>query len=242
MDEAVYQRMAEVQATHWWYAGRRRILDSVISGLGLPQNALILEAGCGTGANLEILKKYGQVEGFEPFDFAAAKAAELSGCTVKSGLLPDGIPFNGPYDLIGAFDVIEHVEPDLESLKALLKITKQGGYGIFTVPAFPFLWSRHDEVNHHFRRYRRHQFQTLLEQAGYQVELISYYNFFLFPAVVAVRAMKKLLRIKDTPDEALPKLPSLNTALKTLFSAERILLKAGSLPFGVSIIAVGRKP
>lgn len=241
MDEAVYQRMAEVQATHWWYEGRRRILSSVISLLKLPQNARILEAGCGTGANLEILKKFGKVEGFEPFDFAAVRAMEVSGCTVKSGLLPDGIPFEGPYDLIGAFDVIEHVQPDLESLKALYAITKQGGYGVFTVPAFPFLWSRHDEINHHFRRYRRDEFKVLLERAGYKVELISYYNFFLFPVVVAVRAVKKLFKIKDTPDEALPKLPGLNVALRTLFAFERWLLRYVSLPFGVSIIAVGRK-
>lgn len=241
MDEAVYQRMAEVQSTHWWYEGRRHILGSVISRLQLPKNARILEAGCGTGANLALLKTYGQVEGFEPFDFAVSKAAEVSGCVVKSGLLPKGIPFEGPYDLIGAFDVIEHVEPDLDSLKSLVSITKQGGYGVFTVPAFPFLWSRHDEVNHHFRRYRRDEFKTLLEQAGYQVELISYYNFFLFPAVVAVRAVKKLLKIKDTPDEALPKLPGLNAALKMLFSSEACLLRFLSLPFGISIIAVGRK-
>lgn len=241
MDDAVYERMAVIQERHWWYEGRRQILKSVISSLSLPQQARILEAGCGTGANLNMLKTFGHVDGFEPFAFAVAKAREVSGCTVEGGLLPDQVPFSGPYDLIGAFDVIEHVEADLESLKSLLNVTEQGGYTVLTVPAYKFLWSRHDEVNRHFRRYRRDEFKTLLEKSGYQVEFISYYNTILFLPVVMVRVLKKIVHLNDRPDEEMPRLPGVNAMLKWIFASERWLLRFMTLPFGVSIIAVARK-
>jgi SAM-dependent methyltransferase len=243
MDEDVYHRMAEVQAEHWWYEGRRKILASLIGRLGLPKGAALLEAGCGPGANLPVLARFGRVSAFEPDAFAADYAQKTYGIEVSRGFLPHDIPLKGPFDMVGAFDVIEHVEPDLESLKALGALLGGGGHAIFTVPAHMFLWSAHDDVNQHKRRYAKTQFRRLLESAGYRVEFISYYNMFLFPLVVAVRYAKKMLRIRDVPDEAMPKWPFVNAALAGLFGAERFLLRFFPLPFGVSIVAVcAKKP
>ncbi len=244
MDHDVYRRMAEIQDRHWWYEARRHIIASCIKKLNLPDNAKILEAGCGPGANLKMLARFGNVWGFEPDSFAINHCrvySSISPAQLETGFLPAPIPFEGPFDLVGAFDVIEHVQQDKESLAALYQITKPGGYALFTVPAFPFLWSQHDVVNHHHRRYVLPQFETLLREAGFDIRLISYYNTFLFPLVAGVRLIKKALNIKDKPDEALPG-PLVNKALRYIFATERYLLGRVPLPFGVSIIAVCRRP
>jgi SAM-dependent methyltransferase len=243
MDQNTYRRMAEIQGRHWWYEGRRSILRAVLGRLDLPRPARILEAGSGTGANLRMLAEFGDVKGFEPDDFARATALATAGVDTPRGFLPDDVPHEGPFDLVCAFDVIEHVDRDAESLAALCRLTAPGGYAVFTVPAFMFLWSRHDEVNHHYRRYRLPRFRALLAGAGYEVRFISYYNFFLFPFVAAVRLTRRALRLTGgEADDALPRWPFVNAAMRALFSAERHLLARTALPFGVSLIAVCRRP
>lgn len=244
MDHDVYRRMAEIQDRHWWYEARRQIIARLIKSLKLPQDAKILEAGCGPGANLKMLSRFGDVWGFEPDEFAINHCRVYSGvptARLEKGFLPAPIPFSGPFDLIGAFDVIEHVQQDADSLKALYEITKPGGYALFTVPAFPFLWSQHDVVNHHHRRYVLPQFKKLLTDAGYNVTYISYYNTLLFPLVLGVRVLKKALKIKDRPDEAMPG-AAINIILRLIFASERFVLGKLRLPFGVSIIAVCQRP
>lgn len=240
MDESYYVRMAELQNRHWWYEGRRIILTSIIKKLNLPPDAKILEAGCGPGANLQMLKRFGQVDGFEPNDFAVQKARE-SGCNVQHGSLPGGIPFAGPYDLAGAFDVIEHIDDDAGSVKSLHAVTKPGGYAVFTVPAYRFLWSAHDDINHHKRRYTKKTLQKVLLEGGYEIEKISYYNTLLFPLAVAVRLMKKLLQADKEDDVQMPGSALMNKVLCFVFSSERHVLKFMNLPFGLSLIAVCRK-
>lgn len=241
MEDVYYQHMAEIQTRHWWYEGRRRIIASIIARLPLPARPKIFEAGCGTGANLNMLKSYGTVDGMEPHDFGREYAIKISGCDIRKGFLPADIPFQGPYDLIGAFDVIEHVGDDRGSLKALHTITAPGGYALFTVPAWMFLWSQHDVINHHKRRYTRPVFVSLLEQAGYTVVFSSYYNFWLFPLIALVRFIKNVLGMKDKPDMTMPPPEPANYLLSLIFSSERFILGKAPLPFGVSIIALCKK-
>lgn len=241
MEEDYYRHMADIQARHWWYEGRRRILESMIRRLNLPAASSILEVGCGTGANLQMLKKFGSVTGVEPNAWGRAHSAEISGCDIRDGLLPGGISFSGPYDLVCAFDVIEHVDQDLESLRTLHRLTSPGGHAVLTVPAWRFLWSQHDVINHHKRRYSLDEFRSLLKQTGFSVEFMSYYNFWLFPAVALVRIVKKALKIDNRPDLTRPENPLINALLTGVFSSERFLLGHCRLPFGVSIIALCRK-
>lgn len=245
MEHDVYVRMAEIQDRHWWYEARRQILASLIKNLPLKSSPDIMEAGCGPGANLGMLSDFGVVHAFEPDSFALKYCHDKSGISeerLKQGFLPAPIPFDKSFDLIGAFDVIEHVEEDAASLKALFEKTKPGGYALFTVPAYMFLWSQHDVVNHHKRRYTKKQFESLLSGSGFQVDVISYYNMFLFPLVAGIRFLKKALKIKDKPDETLPRLAIINKILFLIFSCEKFLIGKIPLPFGVSILAVCRRP
>lgn len=240
MDPDYYRQMAALQSDHWWYEGRRTILASIIKHLPLPKNAQILEAGCGPGANLTMLSCFGELSAFEPEEYASQHAAQISGMTVKTGTLPDHIPFEHNFDLIGAFDVIEHIDDDVAALNALRQHLKKNGYALFTVPAHPWLWSHHDDINHHKRRYTHKSFKTALQRAGFQVEKISYYNMWLFPLAVAVRFLKKLVNAKGESDVTLPA-PPVNKVLRWIFSTEQYLLKHCNLPFGLSLIALCKR-
>lgn len=242
MDAQYTKEMAELQTAHWWYEGRRRILSSIIARLKLPHDAKILEAGCGPGANLNMLSKFGAVSAFEPDDFSVENARTLSSADVQNGTLPNGIPFHDQFDLVCAFDVIEHIDDDLASVRALHGATAGGGYALFTVPAFKFLWSHHDEINFHKRRYTRASLHKVLVAAGYRVEFISYYNFWLFPLAAGVRFIKNIIGAKEQgSDVQMPKSDAVNKLLCAVFASEKHMLKRFALPFGLSVIALCHK-
>ena len=128
-----------------------------------------MEAGCGTGGNLQLLASFGDIAAFELDEEARRIAASKMPIDIAEGALPDRIPFPGKsFDVIGAFDVIEHVEKDVESMAALGARLAPGGRLIITVPAFSWLWSPHDETHHHFRRYTRSEMHGKLLAAGLQ--------------------------------------------------------------------------
>ncbi len=238
MDRAVFERMAAQEDLHWWFAARREIIRSVIHRLvDLPDRPRLLEAGCGTGGNLEMLEGFGQVRAFE-LDAEARRVATLkSGLAVAEGALPHAVPFEAErFDLIGLFDVLEHVEADEAALQALRGRLAPGGRIVLTVPAFPWLWSRHDERHHHFRRYTRRSLTQVAERAGLRVEHRFYFNTLLFPVAVAQRGLKALFRL-DHADDTLPP-PALNAAMRSVFATERHLVGRLAAPVGLSLCAV----
>ncbi len=238
MDRAVYVRMDEIEATHWWFAGRREILRTVIDRLiPLPARPRILEAGCGTGGNLAMLMSFGRLDAFE-YDEDARRIAEAKAAiSVPFGALPDALPHPGrSYDLIGLFDVLEHIERDADALAALAARLDAGGRILVTVPAFPWLWSKHDARHHHFRRYTRASLGRAAAAAGLVVERSFYFNTLLFPVAVAMRWVKALTR-SDAPDDSLPA-PRVNQALFHAFRAERHLVGRLAMPVGLSLCAV----
>jgi SAM-dependent methyltransferase len=242
MDRATYDRMRILQDGHWWFGGRRKILSGLIGGLELPNPAQILEVGCGPGGNLAMLQRFGEVTAVEPDGASRAYAAERAGIQVEDGLLPDGLPFEpASFDLVCAFDVIEHVDEDAASVAALGRLVKPGGYLATTVPGQPWMWSRHDELHHHKRRYRMGGYRALFDAAGLQIVKASYFNTLLFPPIAAIRALKMATGSTAADDDALPPAP-LNGLLAGLFGAELGWLKHGSLPIGVSIVVIGRRP
>jgi len=240
MERVIYERIQELEQAHWWFAGRRTILDRLIGELKLPADARILEAGCGAGGNLRLLSRYGTVRAMEPDEPSRKYVAEQWGVTVDHGLLPDALPYPpASFDAVASFDVIEHVDDDAGAVKALAGLLVPGGAMIATVPAYRWMWSHHDELHHHKRRYRRGEMVRLFEAAGLTVERASYFNALLFAPAAAVRIAKNLLGLKGA-DDVMPSRP-VNWLLERLFASEAAWLRRGSLPFGLSIVVIGRK-
>lgn len=238
MERVVYQQMAELDDRHWWYRARRRIIaDLIRREAHLPPNAQILEIGCGTGHNLAMLSGFGHVEGLELDDEARAISEKRLGRRVMSSPLPElGEVPDRHYDLIGAFDVIEHIDDDRAALASIATKLKPGACFIMTVPAHQWMWSAHDTVNHHKRRYSRSGLKALIEASPMKLRKLGYFNSLLFPLAVAERAASKL-RGKEDADVKLPPAP-LNTALEKVFAAERYLAGRLPLPPGLSLFAV----
>lgn len=239
MQRDVYQRLDQIEDRHWWFVARRAVLSAAIRRFAsFTKPPQILEAGCGTGGNLAMLSGFGELVAFEPDADARKMAAQKHTCEILEGYLPEGIPYDDRrFDLIAAFDVIEHVERDVESLEALRQRLNPGGRLIMSVPALPWLWSAHDEHHHHFRRYTHESLASALRQAGFRSVEITYYNTLLFPLVAGVRGIKKLFNLSDSSDDHLPAAP-LNAMLRMIFASERFLIGRVRLPIGVSLLAV----
>jgi SAM-dependent methyltransferase len=242
MERKVYDQMAELDSRHWWFTARHRILDGIIERIVKPpRDARILELGAGTGHNLAMLSRFGSVEASELDPGARKLASERLGRPVVEAALPDLSMFSAAtYDLIALLDVLEHVPDDRSSLIAIKERLKPGGTLLLTVPINPWMWSAHDVAHHHHRRYRKREIRKLAEDAGYEIELLSPFNSLLFPPIAAVRLIGKLTG-KDDSDDAMPSAP-VNKALDLIFGLERELVGRVPLPFGVSLVAVLRRP
>jgi SAM-dependent methyltransferase len=244
MRDEMHALHAEHEATHWWYAARRQIvLDLLRRGLGTPDGTLrLLDIGCGAGGLLPYLAQFGAVTGVDPSPGAVAHAARHGAGDVHVGTLPDGLPF-GPqdrFDVITLLDVVEHVAEDVQSLSVVNDLLEPDGTLVITVPAFPFLWSGHDVVNEHKRRYTRATLRDRLERAGFQVTLLSYYNAALFPPIAALRMTRRLVRGTEARADVGAVPAPVNAVLRTVFAAERHVLGRLPLPFGLSLIATAR--
>jgi SAM-dependent methyltransferase len=240
MERAVFDRMAELDQQHWWFRARRRILATLIERVARPAGPRLLEVGCGTGHNLEMLGRFGMVEACELDDSARALAAKRLGREVTTARLPDLSMFErNAYDLVALLDVLEHVPDDLASLRAIQKRLKPGAALLLTVPANPWMWSAHDAAHHHFRRYTKKQLQELLVRAGFEVQFLSYFNSLLFPLIAAARIGSKIVR-RDSADDSLPSAP-INAVLEKIFGLEARFIDRVPMPFGVSLVAVVRR-
>lgn len=238
MDRIVYDRMAAHDSTHWWYRARRDILADYLTRYGgLPEDARILEIGCGTGHNLPMLARFGTIDAIEIDPAARDIASERLGSPVSDAPLPalPGIE-RGAYHLIAVLDVVEHIEDDVAALKAMAECLKPGGKILIAVPAHQWMWSAHDVVNHHHRRYSKASLVAAIERAGLAPHKLTYFNSLLFPLAAAARVAGRLTG-RDDSDDSPPPGP-VNALFERIFRLERHLV--GRLPMtpGVSIVTL----
>src|SRR5918998_2562281 len=179
MMQHTYSILYEVEGSHWWYIGRRRIISSFVREICSrirDRRPKILDVGCGTGANLVMLGEFGEAHGIDVSHDALSFCQERGLENVKHGAAEE-LPYeDGTFDLVTALDVVEHLDDDLAGLSEMRRVLRPGGRVLLFVPAFMFLWGLQDEVSNHRRRYRLSQLRRVLEKAGFQIERTTYAN------------------------------------------------------------------
>lgn len=288
MQAHTYGIMNRVEDSHWWFVGRRAILESFMNrivdrlgesrsrfkdqgskkeagaqrlvateveeGLSTSDNTSphhpspvthhsglrILDVGCGTGANLEMLSSFGEAEGVDISE-EALTFCKSKGLKVQKGLVEE-LPFeDDSFDVVTGLDVIEHLDDDVAGLKEMFRVTRQGGRALIFVPAFMWLWGVQDDISHHRIRYTKKQIVERLTKAGFRVERATYANITFFTPILLGRLLMRLTGIKPESENNV-NVSALNGIFGKLFGAERHFLKWANLPFGVSIVVVARKP
>jgi SAM-dependent methyltransferase len=240
MDRDYELQTHRAEDRHWWYRGRRRVIERVVCSLGLPPGARILDAGCGSGRNMVEFARHGIVTGVELSPTSVALARERGCGQVIEGSVME-MPFaDASFDLAASLDVIEHLEDDLGALRELRRTVAPGGALLVTVPAYQWLWSGHDVVNHHHRRYTRSSLQGVAEQAGWRQVRTTYFNSLLLPVAILLRVLD---RVSTKPTESsldlwVPPEP-VNRVLEVPLTLEAGAIgRGGRIPAGLSLLAV----
>jgi SAM-dependent methyltransferase len=243
VEEATYQVEAQLARRHWWFQGRRRILDRLLAGLQprLPAQARALDVGCGTGANGPVLSAHAALAvGIDasPIPLGLAERTHTARLRGDAAALP--FP-DRSFDLVVALDVLEHLDDDAAAARELHRVLRPGGALVVFVPALRLLWGLQDDVSHHRRRYGKQQLRGLLAGAGLQIQRLTFFNSFLFPPILAARLMMRLFPPRRLRSENELGGPISNALLAAIFGAEAPLLERIDLPLGVSLGCVARR-
>jgi len=218
------------------------VIERTLAELGLPRPARILDAGCGSGRNMVELARLGEVTGVELSATSAALARERHAGTVVEGSVME-MPFPADsFDLAVSLDVIEHLKDDCGALRELRRVVAPGGALLVTVPAYQWLWSGHDEVNHHHRRYNRRTLLAACESAGWTCQRTTHFNALLLPVAILLRALEPLhsSTTHSSLDLWVPPAP-LNWLLERPLTLEASVIgHGGHIPAGLSLLAVLR--
>lgn len=247
MNPEEYARLEEVEGSHWFYAGKRRIVFDCLRRLGaLQRDRLLVDCGAGTGRFAQEASSACTAIAVDDHDESLAIARKNLGADAVRRGSCTSLPFeDASADIVTALDVIEHIENDRLAAAEMFRILKPGGVIVITVPAFPALWSDWDVALHHFRRYRRPGLRTLLAGAGFEVLRCDYINVLAFPAVWALRKWRTWF--PSPPDSggrrAEERTPPawLNRLLLATFVLPAVQTVV-SFPFGVGLLAVARRP
>jgi len=238
-----YRITYEMEGKHWWFVGRRKIIESFVERVCRDigkRRARILDVGCGTGANLQMLANYGVAEGVdisrEALEFCRARGLSK----VKLGPA-EALPFeDASFDLVTGLDVVEHLDDDVVGLSEMRRVLRPGGRALLFVPAFMFLWGVQDDISHHRRRYTRAELTDAIERAGLSVERSTYANITFFLPTLIGRLVMRVTGLKPE-SEANINVSALNGILGWILGAESWWLRRMSFPFGVSIVCVARR-
>lgn len=244
MQQHTYEIMNRVENKHWWFVGRRAILEEFLRQIiqnpkSKVQSPKILDVGCGTGANLEMLQNFGEAEGVDVSN-DALEFCRAKGLKAHKGLA-EKLPFaDESFDLVTALDVVEHLDDDVAGLQEMRRVLKKGGRALIFVPAFMWLWGVQDDISNHRIRYTKRQIVERLEKAGFEIERATYANITFFAPILAGRTLMKVTGIKPESENNV-NVSALNGLFGKIFSAESLWLRNFDFPFGVSIVIVAKK-
>jgi SAM-dependent methyltransferase len=243
MEEAAYDAIAKSERTHWWYSARREILEWACGRalLGAPKDGLLYDLGCGVGANLPMLSRFGEVVGVDGSEQAVAYC-RARGSEVRRGDLDrlSEVLAAGTARLVLLADVIEHLDDDRACIDDVHRLLLPGGALVVTVPAFRALWSVNDDVSRHKRRYTASMLRRVLE-GPMRIEHMTYFNSLLAGPIALGRVAERFVRARPTVEQELP--PRLvNDVLRGVFASELRWLRRGRrFPVGVSLLAICRR-
>ncbi len=244
MQQHTYSIMYEVEETHWWFVGRRRIIISFVEEICRKmkrERPRILDVGCGTGANLEMLARFGETEGVDVSEEALAFCRARGLENVRQGAA-ERLPYeDGAFDLVTALDVVEHLDDDVAGLSEMRRVLRPGGRALLFVPAFMFLWGVQDDVSHHRRRYTLTGLRQKVRAAGFEVERATYANLSFFAPIFAGRMLMRATGLRPASENNI-NIGALNGVLGRVLGAESTLLRHVNFPFGVSALCVARLP
>ena len=238
-----YPILYRVEETHWWYVGRRQIIQSLVERVCATLNnphPSILDVGCGTGANLKMLADFGKAEGVDISPQAVEFCRQRGLDSVKLGAA-EQLPYeDDSFELVTALDVVEHLDDDVAGLREMRRVLRPDGRVLLFVPAFMFLWGVQDDVSNHRRRYTLPSLLKAVEAAGFAVEWSSYANISFFVPTLVVRSVMRWLRLRADTEYGINIAP-LNATFARLFAAERFVFERGRIPFGVSAVCIAKK-
>jgi len=244
MEQALFQDMLELESEHWWLLGRGELLTSLVTSECERRGGRVerlVDVGSGTGAILQRLSALaGEAVGVESDPVPLRMSAER-GLDVRDGRA-DSLPFSDEsVDVLTAFDVLEHVPDDVAAAREFHRVLRPGGSAVVSVPAYQWLWSSHDVVHGHRRRYTSGSLAEALRAGGLHVRRLGYFNAWLLPAAAAVRLAGRIARRPPASD--LARVPSrLNAVLLRILRSERSRVLDGGFPAGLSVFAVADRP
>ena len=242
MEIATYATETEVEATHWWFIGRRRLFAREIDKTGLPRSSRVLDVETSTRANLRLLRDLGfhTVDGLDFSNEAIRYCREKGLGLVRYGDVCS-MPFaDESFDLLLATDIIEHVDDDAKALGEIARVLRPGGKALITVPAFPIIWGLQDRIAQHRRRYRMCQLVNRVACAGFAIDVCYYFNFLLFLPIWMGRRLIDIFR-PEIQNEAQINSPLINRVMLAIFSTDIAMAPILRVPFGVSILLVATK-
>lgn len=240
-DDAEIARLAAAETHSWWVRGRRALVAAIVRKYApSPMRGTICDLGCGAGAMWEVLQEYGLVIGVDRslLSMRLCRARGYAGLVLGA---VEQLPLaSSSLDLAGMTDVLEHIEDDEGAIRECARVLRPGGILVLTVPAFPFLFGRHDRALGHFRRYSPRRLMRVLHGNGFKVERLTHFNTIMLPGIVLVRLLRGLFSGSVARADALIFPGALNRLAYGTLALERLLLQHVDLPLGVSLLCVAR--
>ena len=240
-----YELVRQVQGRHWWWLGRETIIETVVDKfIDLSTKLNIADVGCGFGANISMLRKYGDVTGLELNDEAVENVRQRWGSSVQTMSWQSPNPVGKSFEFMLLADVLEHIPDDQGAVDWMYRHLVDDGHALITVPAHQFLWTQMDEVLDHHRRYNKKSLLSLFDDR-FEIVYCSYYNMFLFPVKVCFVIFDRIKRmllpkaIKRSYNDVPPAF--VNSIFKHILMAEASVIRRTIVPFGVGLVCLVKK-